>query len=76
MENQPVSDDMASLVAEIRNQASQIASMKQTIEAQDRQLKQHTKDLVFLRPYIDDVKAASHNFLEPYAENKDERSSE
>lgn len=45
-ENQPVKSDMASLIAEVRNQASQIASMKQTIEAQDN-------DLTLLQPYRD-----------------------
>ncbi|OJJ83014.1 uncharacterized protein ASPGLDRAFT_58816 [Aspergillus glaucus CBS 516.65] len=44
---------MASLIAEVRNQASQIASMKKTIEAQDNQLKEHANDITLLQPYRD-----------------------
>ncbi|ODM20757.1 hypothetical protein SI65_03810 [Aspergillus cristatus] len=51
-ENQSTGTDMTSLIAKVRNQTSQIASMKQTIEAQYRQLKENASNL-HLQPYRD-----------------------
>lgn len=64
---------MASLIAEVRNQASQIASMKKTIEAQDNQLKEHANDITLLQPYRDQAIADREALLNGPLANMSEK---